>query len=194
MNDKPQIKLSETVVLIDAAFLNFVITDMKGYFEDTLQRSLQEIDLSILTTYLTLDAGITEGKNEVQFLFVYDKESGRLVHCRPSDLEKELNGVAFSSQFGEFSFAGVPCEEMVTREELFLDLLGIVSDSADVKKLIVISFNEEYGDKVRIALNAVKEKEVIQFRMSEPDGVVEYHWEMLAFPLMQALGIKGDEL
>ena len=194
MNDKPQIKLSETVVLIDAAFLNFVITDMKGYFEDTLQRSLQEIDLSILTTYLTLDAGITEGKNEVQFLFVYDKESGRLVHCRPSDLEKELNGVAFSSQFGEFSFAGVPCEEMVTREELFLDLLGIVSDSADVKKLIVISFNEEYGDKVRTALNAVKEKEVIQFRMSEPDGVVEYHWEMLAFPLMQALGIKGDEL
>ena len=49
MNDKPQIKLSETVVLIDAAFLNFVITDIKGYFEKTLQRSLQEIDLSMLT-------------------------------------------------------------------------------------------------------------------------------------------------
>ena len=117
-----------------------------------------------------------------------------MLFCKPADLTEELNGVAFSSQFGEFSFAGVPCEEMVIREELFLDLLGIVSDSADVKKLIVISFNEEYGDKVRIALNAVKEKEVIQFRMSEPDGVVEYHWEMLAFPLMQALGIKGDEL
>ena len=55
MNDKPQIKLSETVVLIDAAFLNFVITDMKRYFEETLQRSLQEIDLSMLTTYLTLE-------------------------------------------------------------------------------------------------------------------------------------------
>ena len=41
MNDKPQIKLSETVVLIDAAFLNFVITDIKNYFEKTLQRSLQ---------------------------------------------------------------------------------------------------------------------------------------------------------
>lgn len=52
MNDKPQIKLSETVVLIDAAFLNFVITDMKGYFEETLRRSLQDIDLSMLTTYL----------------------------------------------------------------------------------------------------------------------------------------------
>ena len=67
MSDKPQIKLAETVVLIDAAFLNFVITDIKGYFEETLHRSLQEIDLSMLTTYITLDAGITEGKNEVQF-------------------------------------------------------------------------------------------------------------------------------
>ena len=179
MNDKPQIKLSETVVLIDAAFLNFVITDMKGYFEDTLQRSLQEIDLSILTTYLTLDAGITEGKNEVQFLFVYDKESGRLVHCRPSDLEKELNGVAFQSPYGEYSF---------------LDLLSIVADSADVKRMIVISFNEEYGKKVADALNEIKDKEVIQFRMNEPDAPVKYKWEMLAFPVMQALGIKADEL
>ncbi len=71
MNDKPQIKLSETVVLIDAAFLNFVITDMKGYFEETLRRSLQEIDLSILTTYLTLDAGITEGKKMKYNFFLF---------------------------------------------------------------------------------------------------------------------------
>lgn len=194
MNDKPQIKLSETVVLIDAAFLNFVITDMKGYFEAILQRSLQEIDLSILTTYLTLDAGITEGKNEVQFLFVYDKESGRLVHCLPSDLEKELNGVAFQSPYGEYSFASVPSEGMVSREDLFLDLLSIVADSADVKRMIVVSFNEEYGKKVTDVLTEIKGKEVIQFRMDEPDVPLAYKWDMLAFPIMQALGIKADEL
>lgn len=194
MNDKPQIKLSETVVLIDAAFLNFVITDMKGYFEKTLQRSLQEIDLSMLTTYLTLDAGITEGKNEVQFLFVYDKDSSHLVHCHPSDLEKELNGVAFQSPYGEYSFASVPSEGMVSREELFLDLLAIVSDSADVKWMIVVSFNEEYGKKVTDALHEVKGKEIIQFRMNEPEASVEYKWDMLAFPVMQALGIRADEL
>lgn len=194
MNDKPQIKLSETVVLIDAAFLNFVITDMKGYFEKTLQRSLQEIDLSMLTTYLTLDAGITEGKNEVQFLFVYDKDSSHLVHCHPSDLEKELNGVAFQSPYGEYSFASVPSEGMVSREELFLDLLAIVSDSEDVKRMIVVSFNEEYGKKVTDALHEVKGKEIIQFRMNEPEASVEYKWDMLAFPVMQALGIRADEL
>ena len=194
MNDKPQIKLSETVVLIDAAFLNFVITDMKGYFEETLQRSLQEIDLSMLTTYLTLDAGITEGKNEVQFLFAYDKDSSHLAHCQPSDLEKELNGVAFQSPYGEYSFASVPSEGMVSREELFLDLVAIVSDSADVKRMIVVSFNEEYGKKVTDALHEVKGKEIIQFRMNEPEASVEYKWDMLAFPVMQALGIRADEL
>ena len=194
MNDKPQIKLSETVVLIDAAFLNFVITDMKRYFEETLQRSLQEIDLSMLTTYLTFDAGIAEGKNEVQFLFVYDKESGNLAHCRSSDLEKELNGVSFQSPYGEYSFASVPSEGMVSREDLFLDLLSIVADSADVKKMILVSFNEEYGKKVTDALNEVQGKEIVQFRMNEPDTPVAYKWDMLAFPVMQALGIRADEL
>ena len=194
MNDKPQIKLSETVVLIDAAFLNFVITDMKGYFEETLQRSLQEIDLSLFTSYLTLDAGINEGKNEVQFLFVYDKESRHLQHCQPSDLQEELNGVAFQSPYGEFSFAGVPSEGMVSREDLFMDLLSVVSDSVDVKRMIVVSFNEEYGKKVTDALHEVKGKEIIQFRMNEPEASVEYKWDMLAFPVMQALGIRADEL
>lgn len=194
MNEKPEIKLSETVVLIDAAFLNFVITDMKKYFESALQRSLQEIDLAILSTYLTLDAGITEGKNEVLFLFAYDKDSDRLQHCQPSDLRKELNGVAFQSTYGEYSFATVSSEEMVSRENLFLDLLSIVSDSDDVKKMIIISFNEEYGDKVTNALHEVKGKEVIQFRMNEPETPVEYKWDMLAFPVMQAFGIKADEL
>lgn len=189
-----KIALPETVILIDAAFLNFVVSDLKRYFEKFLKRPLQEIDLSLLTTYLALDAGIGEGDNKVQLLFVFDKNSSELMHCSPSDLKEELNGVAFSCQFGEFSFSGVPCEDMVTREELFLDLLEIISDSADVKKLIVISFNEEYGDKVTALLNKVQEKVVIQFRMNEPEDTVEYQWEMLAFPLMQAFGIKGDEL
>ena len=83
---------------------------------------------------------------------------------------------------------------MVTREDLFLDLLSIVADSADVKRMIVVSFNEEYGKRVTDALNEIKGKEVIQFRMNEPDASLAYKWDMLAFPVMQALGIRADEL
>ena len=189
-----KIKLPEIVMLIDAAFLNYVISDLKSYFEKMLNRPLREIDLSLLTTYLVLDAGISEGDNKAQLLFVYDKDSSKLLFCKPADLKEELNGVAFQSPYGEYSFASVPSEGMVTREDLFLDLLSIVADSADVKRMIVISFNEEYGKKVADALNEIKDKEVIQFRMNEPDAPVKYKWEMLAFPVMQALGIKADEL
>lgn len=190
-----KIKFPSNVILIDAAFLNLVITDLKKYFERTLKRELQEIDLSELITYLALDSGITEGENQIQILVVYDKNSVRLSNCVPSDLSTELNGVAFKSQFGEFSFAGVPCEEMVSREELYLDLLNIVADSADVRQLILVSFNEEYGDKVMNRLKKIKNKKTIQFRMNEPEEMPEGHqWEMLAYPLMQALGIRGEEL
>ena len=84
---------------------------------------------------------------------------------------------------------------MVSREELYLDLLSIVLDSADVERLILVSFNEEYGDKVMEWLKGVKNKETIQFRMNEPEESIEgYQWEMLAYPVMQALGIRGEEL
>lgn len=190
-----KIKFPSNVLLIDATFLNLVVTDLKKYFEKTLMRELQEIDLSELVTYIVLDAGMVVGDNQIQILMVYDKDSAQLSNCRPSDLSAELNGVAFKSQFGEFSFASVPCEEMVSREELYLDLLSIVLDSADVERLILVSFNEEYGDKVMERLKGVKNKETIQFRMNEPEESIEgYQWEMLAYPVMQALGIRGEEL
>ena len=50
------------------------------------------------------------------------------------------------------------------------------------------------GKKVSDALHEVKGKEIIQFRMNEPEVQVEYKWDMLAFPVMQALGIRAEEL
>lgn len=194
MEQDKKIKLSETVVLIDAAFLNFVIADLKNHFEGTLQRPLQNIDLSELSTYITLDAGITEGTNEIQFLLAYDQDSAKLQNCHPSDLKEELNGVAFKNEYGEYLFASVPSEGMVSRSELFLDLLTIVADSKDVKKMIIVSYNEEYGNEVTEKLNEVEEKEIVQFRMTEPEVPLHYTWEVLAFPIMQALGIRAEEL
>ncbi len=189
-----KIKFPENVMLIDAAFLNFVTADMKKHFERMLDRPLQQIDLSELITYLALDCGIEEGSNNLQILFVYDKDSSKLFHTAPSDLKQELDGMAFRNAFGEFTFAGIPSEEMVTRADLFLDMLRIVTDSKDVKRLAVLSFNEEYGKQVTELLKKTEDKTIVQFRMNEPEEPVDYQWEFLAYPLMHALGIKGDEL
>ncbi|WP_321518882.1 DUF6621 family protein [uncultured Bacteroides sp.] len=189
-----EIKMAETVMLIDASFLNFVTEDIKRNFESMLKRKLQDMDLSHLFTYIALDAGISEGKNETQIFFIYDDDSAHLVYAQPSDLTKELNNVAFSNEFGEFCFNTFQPEKMTSREELFLESLNVLADAEEVKRIVVLSFNEEYGEKVHKILKKVKEKELIQFRMNEPDNDTEYRWEMLAYPVMQALGIRGDEL
>ena len=198
-----KIKLSETVMVIDVAYLNFVINDLKNYFERKLERSLQKIDLALFAMYLAMDAGIEERENDVQILLLYDKESEELHHCMPCDVKQELDGVAFRGSLGEFSFMAVPSEGFVSRGELFLDLLRIILNSADVEKMVVVSFNEEYGEDVedilkeyidRMTEGNESEKDIIQFRMEEPVSPVGYLWKMLGYPLMTALGIKGEEL
>ena len=83
---------------------------------------------------------------------------------------------------------------MVTRGDLFTDLLQIVLESKDVKRAIIISDNEEYGDQVTEILQGSEGKEIIQFRMQESDNKLNYRWEFLPYTIMQSLGIRGDEL
>ena len=179
--ENTRIKLSETVMVIDAAYLNFVINDLKKYFEPLLGRSLQRADLALFTMCLAMDAGVKEGSNDVQILLVYDEQSGKR----------------------EFCFMAVSSEGFVSRGELYLDLLHIVLNSAEVKKLIVVPFNEEYGEEVE---NVLKEsvvesagqkgnaKDIVFFRMEKPVTPVAYRWGILGYPLMSALGIRSGDL
>ena len=157
--ENTRIKLSETVMVIDAAYLNFVINDLKKYFEPLLGRSLQTVDLALFTMYLAMDAGLKGSDNDVQVLLVYDKQSGKLEHCLPSDLKNELDGVAFKASLGEFSFMAVPSEGFVSRGDLYLDLLQIVLNTAEVKKLIDGAFQRslETLEKHRAGLTQLAE-------------------------------------
>ena len=56
--ENTQIKLSETVMVIDVAYLNFVINDLRKYFEPLLGGALQTVDLALFTMYLAMDAGL----------------------------------------------------------------------------------------------------------------------------------------
>lgn len=192
MEQKAQ--FNETVMLIDASFLNFVVNDIKKAFEGMLNRPLQTVDLSELMTYFALDAGVTEGGGQIQVLMIYDRDSVKLANCQPSDLKKELNDTAFKNQFGEFCFNSFQPEDMATLEQLYLESLKVVAEAQSVKRLILISNNEEYGEKIRAELPKRGDMKVIQFRMDEPGSQISAHWELLMYPIMQALGIRGDEL
>lgn len=189
-----QIQFPETVMLIDATLLNLIVSDFKKNFEDMLRRPLQDMDIPQFVVNLALDANIPAANKEIQVIFVYDDSCSILKHSIPSDLSKELNGVAFQDNMGEFVFASLSPEEMTTREDLYFDLLHIISESADVKRIITIPFEANNKETIHRTLNEIKDKEVTLFGMNKPEKAIKYSWQMLAYPIMQALGIKGEEI
>ena len=52
MTKEIDIVLPSNVVLIDVPYINFMIEDIKKYFERKLNRTLQEIDLALFCEYL----------------------------------------------------------------------------------------------------------------------------------------------
>lgn len=199
MTDK--VKLAENVVLVDVAYFNSVIEDMKAYFENRLGRKLQDIYTEEWLSYLLLDAGIREGNNEIDVLFVHDAQMDKLSFCNPANLQKELNGVGYNNLLGEFSFTAVSSEGLTSRENLYLDLLTLAVNSADVRQLLLVPFYEIYGDKLRPVLREYGEepdskinKVITLFSMDQPTRTFGYQWDLLGYSLMRALGIKADDL
>ena len=76
-----------------------------------------------------------------------------------------------------------------------MDALRVVVDAKEVKRVIIVPAEEEYGDKVPAILNKVDGKEKMTvFGMNPPTSEVAYQWEMFGFAVLQSLGIKADEL
>ncbi len=190
-----QIEFPENVFLIDAAYLNFVISDLKNHFENTLGRSLGQIDIPELMILFALDAGFQKKEGqEALVIWIYDQENEKLAGCIPSDLRKELNGVCFSDQMGEFEFASMSPEGMTSREELYEDMLRILLETQSVRRLVLIGFEEIY--KTEIFSDTVRNsgKVIVNFVMDQRSELANVCSETIAYPLMQALGIRGEEL
>lgn len=193
------IKLAENVILIDVSYFNDVVKDLKRYFEMQLGRPLQNIYIEEWASFLALDAGVRDKDNNIEVLFVHDEKTVKLLHTDPADLKKDLNGVGFTNALGELTFASVSSEGLVSRTDLYLDLLTIALNSADVKRLMLVPFFDDYGMKlIDILKEGMKDadnaKEVYLFNMDEPALPLACKWDLLGYSLMRAMGIKSEEL
>lgn len=62
------VKLAENVILVDVAYFNDVVKDLKRYFELQLGRPLQNIYVEEWASYLALDSGIRDKDNNIEVL------------------------------------------------------------------------------------------------------------------------------
>ena len=190
-----ELKFAEKVILIDAAYINKVTKDLSQHFGQVIGRELPKADLPIFLECVAMDAAIQPGDNVLQVLFVYDKNESKMDAFNPSDLKKELNDVAFKSQLGEFQLNAFEPSEMADKETFFLESVRLIADAKEVKHLVVVPSESEYGDKLPEIFDKVDGKESIHvLGMNPPAPSDKYQWEMLGYAVLQALGIRSDEI
>ena len=190
-----ELKFAEKVILIDAIYINKVTNDLRQHFSQVIGRELPKADLPIFLECVAMDAAIQPGENVLQVLFVYDKNQTRIDAFNPSDLKKELNDVAFKSQLGEFQLNTFEPSDMADKEAFFLESVRLVADAKEVKHLVVVPSESEYGDKLPEIFDKVDGKESIHvLGMNPPVSSDKYQWEMLGYAVLQALGIRSDEI
>ena len=190
-----ELKFAEKVILIDAAYINNVTNDLSKHFGQVIGRELPKADLPIFLECVAMDAAIQPGDHTLQVLFVYDKSQSKMDAFNPGDLKKELNDVAFKSQLGEFQLNAFEPSDMADRGAFFLEAVKLVADAKEVKHLVVVPSETEYGDKLPEIFNKVDGKESIYVLGMNPlESSDKFRWEMLGYAVLQALGIRSDEI
>jgi hypothetical protein len=190
-----ELKFAEKVILIDASYINKVTGDLSQHFGQMIGRELPKADLPIFLECVAMDAAIQPGENVLQVLLVYDKELTKMDAFNPSDLKEELNDVAFKSQLGEFQLNTFEPSDMADREAFFLEAVKLVADAKEVKHLVIVPSETEYGDKIPEILEKVDGKESIHVLGMNPLAPSKaFSWEMMGYAVLQALGVRSDEI
>ncbi len=193
------VKLSENIILADADYIDYVAFQLSVQFERMIGRRIPKADLSQWTVDIALDGGLrSDGKtHETQVVLVHEKQNAKLDNFTPSIYDTELTGQAFKDdKLGEFLVNAYPVGDVVSKDDYLLDTVNMVLGHDEVKRLMIIpngeqgSIYEELGAALR---DAPEDKHITLFAMQPMPGG-NFRQEILGYSLMNALGIKSDEI
>ena len=186
--------MSDNVLLIDFSYADQVAFDLTVNFERMLERRIPKADLAHWLDCVALDGGITPGENEIQAIFLYDKNK-RISCFTPSEAEKDINGKAFKDNLGEFSMEAYPVAEGVTdMTEFYIETLRVLLNNEKIKNIILVPNAEKYGTSVCSMVKKDGKGKSITILAMQPQIGIGFNQQILGYSLMSALGIRGDEL
>lgn len=193
-------KWSRNIILVDGDYVDNVAFNLIVNFERMIGRRIQKADTARWIDCIALDGGMREGHDsdgETQVIFIHSKEKTALDNFNPGSYETDLNAKAFKDTLGEFIISSYPVEEVVKHDDFFLDVLKTVVNHKDVHRVMAVP-NAEHAplwEEIRHALRDIddEEKRITLFAMQPLSGG-NFKQEILGYSLMNALGIKGDEL
>lgn len=193
-------KWSRNIILVDGDYVDNVAFNLIVNFERMIGRRIQKADTARWIDCIVLDGGMREGRDsdgETQVIFIHSKDKTALDNFNPGSYETDLNAKAFKDTLGEFIISSYPVEEVVKHDDFFLDVLKTVVNHKDVHRVMAVP-NAEHAplwEEIRHALRDIddEEKRITLFAMQPLSGG-NFKQEILGYSLMNALGIKGDEI
>ena len=185
------VKWSESVILVDADYVDKVAFDLIVNFERMIGRRIPKADMARWIECVALDGGLREGSHETQVVLLHKKP--QMDNFLPGAFGK-LDGQAFSGPLGEFQISCVVIENLVTPEDMFTDSMQIIASAEEVKRLIVVPNAELSYNKVRERLRHADPDKHITVLSMQPLEDGNYRQEILGYSLMAALGIRSEEL
>lgn len=193
------VKLSENIILADADYLDYVAFQLSVQFERMIGRRIPKADLSQWAVDIALDGGLrADGKeHETQLVLVHEKQNARMENFTPSVYDTELTGQAFNDdKLGEFLVNAYPVGDVVSKDDYILDTVNMILGHEEVKRLMIIPNGEQgaiYEEVASALRDAPEDKHITLFAMQPMPGG-NYRQEILGYSLMNALGIKSDEI
>lgn len=188
-------KWCENVILADADYVDSVAFDLTVNFERMIGRRIPKADMARWIDCVALDGGLREGNHETQVVFIHAKNRTQMDNFTPGSYADELDGKAFKDALGEFQFSALPVEDsMTTASDFFIESLRVICNSKNVKRIMVIPNTDNIYDRVRETLRRVDEEKRITVFAMQPMAGGNFRQEILGYSLMQALGIRADEI
>lgn len=183
----------DNMVIVDADHIDRVAFDLIVNFERMIGRRIPNADLPRWLDCVALDGGIREGDEVTQVVFIHSRDKQRLEHFTPGGLKDDIDGQAFRDSLGEFVLNTVSEESIVSREDVLLDLLHVTLASKNIKRIVVIP-DDDGISQVRHALRRVDDDKRVTLLSMQPIGGGDFRTEILGYSLMNALGIRSEEI
>ena len=187
---------SENIIIVDADYVDSVTFDLIVNFERMIGRRIPAADLARWIDCVALDGGIREGEHQTQVVLIHRKDRKGMENFMPSDYESDLNGKAFKDHLGEFMLSSLPIEEIVDETDFLMEIVQTACEQPNVKRVMIVPNFEKDGlyDRMRHVLQQVDDDKRITVFAMQPLSGGNFRQEILGYSLMNALGIKSEEI
>lgn len=188
------VRWSENVIVVDADYVDSVAFNLIVNFERMIGRRIPPADMARWVECVALDGGLRQGDHETQVVLLHAKGKRAMENFTPADYSAQLDGKAFKGNLGEFVFGAYPVESLVSKEEFLVDVVSLVCNQKEVKRVMVVPDVDKCYDMLRHALRHVDDDKRVTLFAMQPLTGGNFRQEILGYSLMSALGIKADEI